>query len=153
VEALNAMLKKIRNIDWPTIVALYSPRGWAVRIVVGLLVAALILFAVMRLPAVLHALIFGDPQSKIEHANAVVAREQTKAEANIATQTIEKVHEQDVYREHVTNVVHEAQEKVNEADHGQQMDPEIDAAVAAGLCKLNQQLCRQSPASPGDPPK
>lgn len=127
------------------LVTRYTPAGWAIRIGLGVLAAALIVFAVMRLPAVLHTFIFGDPTAKIAHAGTVVAQEQTKAEANIAAQTIQKVHEQDVYREHVTNVVHETQEKINEADTGQQMDPALDAAVAAGLCQLNGSLCRKSP--------
>jgi hypothetical protein len=86
--------------------------------------------------------IFGNPEVKREHANTIVAKEQAKAEVATATQTLEKVHERDVYREHVTNVVHDAQENIDAADHGQQMDPEIDAATAAGLCRVHHSLCR-----------
>lgn len=88
-----------------------------------------------------HA-IFGNPEVKRERAAATVARENTKAEAAIADNTIEQVHERDVYREHVREIVRVNQERVNAADTGQRMDPAIDAAVAAGLCGVHDSLCR-----------
>jgi hypothetical protein len=95
--------------------------------------------------------IFGDPEVKRAQAGTVVAKEQTKAEANIADNVIQTVHERDVYREHVREVVHDGQGKVNAVDHGQQMDPAIDAAVAAGLCSVHDSLCRGTGAAPVQP--
>lgn len=94
---------------------------------------------------VLWKLFFADIQRRVtqEKGGRVVAEEQVGAEANIADGTITAVRERDVYRERITTVVREAQERVNAADKGQQMDPAIDAAVADGLCGVHISLCRE----------
>jgi hypothetical protein len=86
-----------------------------------------------------------------ERGGRVVAEEQVEAEGKIADQTIEKVRERDVYREHITKVVREGQESVNAVNKGQQLDPTIDAAVAGGLCGVHDSLCRRSGAAPVQP--
>lgn len=119
---------------------------WA-RIVIALALGLLVVGLALRASEALHVLIFGDTEARRERGNAVVAREQTRAESNIADQAIATVHERDVYREHVREVVRDSQERVNGADHGQQMDPAIDAAVADGLCRVHDSLCRRSPGA------
>lgn len=120
------------------------PKPWMiwVKLAIALVVAGLIGWVVWKL-------FFADINRRVgaEKGNRVVAQEQVKAETNIAAKTIENVHERDVYREIVTKTVHEAQENVNAADTGQQMDPAIDAAVAAGLCRVHDSLCRRDPAA------
>jgi hypothetical protein len=113
----------------------------------GLLVVGLLVNGVSSL----RNAIFGNPEVKREQGRTVVAQEQGKAEATIADKTVEKVRERDVYREHIREVVRQGQEKVNAADKGQQMDPEIDAAVAAGLCGVHDSLCRRPRATPVQP--
>jgi hypothetical protein len=123
---------------------------WA-RIVIGACVLVLgYVLITSAFSGIKHA-IFGNPEVKREQGRTIVAREDTKAEANIADGTIERVRERDVYREHVREIVREGQEKVNAADRGQQMDPEIDAAVAAGLCGVHDSLCRRPPTAPVQP--
>lgn len=117
---------------------------WA-RLVIGLAVLLLVVGLGIRMTGAVKYLIFGDTEAKREHANTVVAQEQTKAEANVADKTIATVHERDVYREHITNVVHDSQGKIHAVDQGQPMDPAIDAAVAAGLCSVHDSLCRRLP--------
>lgn len=121
--------------------------GWSiwVRIVLVIVAIVAIIAIGIRAQGAIKYMIFGDTEAKRERGNTEVAKEQTHAEANIADKAIQTVHERDVYREHVTQVVHDNQEKVNAADHGQQMDPAIDAAVAAGLCSVHDSLCRQPP--------
>ena len=120
------------------------PRPWMVW--VKLAVAALV---VVLAGWVIWKLFFADIQRRVagEKGGRVVAEHQVEAEANIADRTIENVHTREVYREHVTNIVTKAQEEINRADEGQQMDPAIDAAAAAGLCRLRDSLCRR-PAAP-----
>ena len=119
---------------------------WA-RIVIGLVALLIVIGLSVRAVDAFKVFLFGNTEAKREHANTVVAQEQTKAETKIADKAIESVHERDVYREHITQVVHDGQERVNAADHGQQMDPAIDAAVAAGLCSVHDSLCRRPPGS------
>lgn len=119
---------------------------WA-RVIMGIAALLLVIGLSVRFAEGLKVMLFGNTEAKREHANVVVAQEQTKAESKIADATIQTVHERDVYREHVTQVVHDGQERVNAADHGQQMDPAIDAAVAAGLCSLHDSLCRRAQRS------
>lgn len=114
---------------------------WA-RIVIIACLVVLAYFLVTSAWSGIKNAIFGDPEVQRERGGRVVAEEQTAAEANIADQTIEHVRERDVYREQVRVVVREGQERVNAADHGQPMDPAIDAAVAAGLCGVHHSLCR-----------
>jgi hypothetical protein len=117
------------------------------KVVIGIAAALLATGLAVRAGGALKYMIFGNTEVKRERANTEVAKEQTKAEANIADKTIESVHERDVYREHVTDIVHDGQERVNAADHGQQMDPAIDAAVADGLCSVHDGLCRRPPGA------
>jgi hypothetical protein len=112
------------------------------RIVIGIAALLLVIGIGYRMSGALKYIIFGNTEAKRERGNTVVAQQQTKAEANIADNTIQTVHERDVYREHVREVVHDGQEKVNAADHGQQMDPQLDDAIAAGLCGVHPSLCR-----------
>lgn len=108
------------------------------------LASALIVLLVVGF--VVWKLFFADIQRRVttERGGKMVAREQVTAEASIADNVIRTVHERDVYREHVTNIVREGQEGVNAADQGQSMDQDIDAAAAAGLCRLHDSLCRRS---------
>jgi hypothetical protein len=117
------------------------------RIVIGIAALLLVIGIGYRVSGALKYIIFGNTEAKREHGNTVVAQEQTKAEGNIADNAIQTVHERDVYREHITQVVHDGQEKIHAADTGQQMDPAIDAAVAAGLCSVHDSLCRRAPGS------
>lgn len=123
---------------------------WA-RIVFGVSLAVIGYFLISSAFSGIKHAIFGNPEVKRERGNTVVAQEQTKAEATVADETINTVRERDVYREHVREIVREGQEKVNAVDHGQQMDPAIDAAVAAGLCGVHDSLCRSSGAAPVQP--
>lgn len=120
---------------------------WA-RIVGGVVLVALAYFLITSGMRGIRDAVFGNPEVARERGNTVVATEQGKAEASIADKTIETVRERDVYRERITNVVREGQEAINAADKGQKMDPEIDAAVAAGLCRVHDSLCRKSSAGP-----
>jgi hypothetical protein len=117
------------------------------KIIIGIAAALLVTGFAVRAGGALKYIIFGNTEAKRERGNTVVAQEQTKAEANIADKTIQTVHERDVYREHVREVVHDGQERVNAADHGQQMDPQLDAVIAAGLCGVHDSLCRRAPGS------
>ena len=119
------------------------PRPW----MIWVKLAALLIVTVL-IGWVVWKLFFADIQRRVaaEKGGRVVAEHQVEAEANIADKTIENVHTREVYREHVTNIVREAQEGVNDVDQGQQMDPAIDAAVAAGLCRVHDSLCRRPPA-------
>jgi hypothetical protein len=123
---------------------------WA-RIVVIICVAILGYVLVTSAVGGIKSMLFGNPEVKRERANTVVAQEQGQAEADIADGTIGAVQEREVYREHVREIVRESQERVNAADRGQQMDPEIDAAVATGLCGVHDSLCRRAGAAPVQP--
>jgi hypothetical protein len=123
---------------------------WA-RVVIGLAVALLAIGLLVRLSGAAHELIFGNTEAKREHGNVIVAQEQTKAEGAIAGKTIDTVHERDVYREHVTSVVHDGQEKVNNAWHGETVGVDVDAAGAAALCRVHDSLCRRAPAADVQP--
>jgi hypothetical protein len=102
------------------------------------------IFIAARLIGALQIAIFGNVEAKHEHGNAVVAQEQGRAakETGIeAANTVTRTYE---YHTTVDRTVKENQNAVNRADKGQQMDPAIDAAVAAGLCRLHDDLCRRS---------
>lgn len=107
------------------------------------------------LTSALHGIkdaLFGNPEVKREQGNTEIAKEQTKAESTIAGKTIENVHERDVYREHVTNIVHEAQGSVNNAWKGETVGKDVDAAGADALCRLSDSLCRgRDPAAQVQP--
>jgi hypothetical protein len=95
---------------------------------------------------VVWKLFFADIQRRVaaEHGGKVVAQEQTQGakETGIdATNTVVHTYERHVEVDHV---VRESQNAVNRADHGQQMDPAIDAATAAGLCGVHDSLCRHN---------
>lgn len=112
------------------------------RIVLIIVGAALIVFAAYRLTGAVKYLIFGDVEAKREHANTVVAQQQGQATKEIgaaAQNEVVKTYEHDV---EIDRTVREGQDAVAQADHGQQMDPAIDAAVADGLCRVHTDLCR-----------
>lgn len=123
---------------------------WA-RVVMAVAALLLVVGVSIRAGEAFKVLLFGNTEAKREHGNTLVAQEQTKAEASIADKTIQTVHERDVYREHITSVVHDGQERIHVADHGQQMDPAIDAAVADGLCRVHDSLCRPGSAAAVQP--
>src|SRR5438309_11271412 len=101
-----------------------------VKIVLGAIAIGIVGFVVWKL-------FFADIERRVatEHAGKVVAQAQTQGakETGIeATNTVVHTYERHVEVDHV---VKESQDAVNRADHGQQMDPAIDAATAAGLCR------------------
>jgi Sec-independent protein translocase protein TatA len=120
----------------------FSGLGLWLRLIIGVVAAALIIFAAMRLPGAIKYMIFGDTGAKREHANTVVAQQQGEATKEIgaaAQNEVVRTYEHDVQIDHI---VREGQDAVAKADHGQQMDPDIDNAVAAGLCRVHDSLCR-----------
>jgi hypothetical protein len=121
---------------------LFSGLSLVFRLIIIALVVGAMVFAVSRFSGAIHYLIFGNTEAKVERGNVVVAKEQTKAEAKIADTAIEQVHERDVYREHVTNVVHDSEGKVDGAWHGETVGADVDAAGADALCRLHDTLCR-----------
>lgn len=121
------------------------------KIIIGIAAALLVTGFAVRAGGALKYIIFGNTEAKREHGSVVVAQEQTKAEGKIADATIQTVHERDVYREHITQVVHDGQERIHAVDKGQQMDPAIDAAGAAALCSVHDSLCRRPGAEAVQP--
>ena len=120
----------------------FSGLSLVVRAIIVILIVAALAFAVTRFSGAVHYLIFGNTEAKREHANVVVAKEQIQAEEKIADTAVERVHERDVYREHVTTVVHDSEGKVNGVWHGETVGPDVDAAGADALCRLHADLCR-----------
>ncbi len=93
---------------------------------------------------IIWKLFFADIQRRVteEHAKGVIATEQVQGakETGIeAANTTVRTYEH--YTE-IDRTVKEAQDGVNKADKGQQMDPVIDSAGAAGLCRVHHSLCR-----------
>jgi hypothetical protein len=123
-------------------VADLTPRPWMpwLKLAGIVIVAALIGWAVWKL-------FFADSQRRVaaEKGGRIVAEEQVTAEANIADKTIERVREREVFREHVTNIVHEGQGKVNDAWKDESVGKDVDAAGADTLCRLHDSLCRSTP--------
>jgi hypothetical protein len=114
---------------------------WA-RLVIIVALVALAIGVGVRLTGAIKYMIYGDVAAKREHAGSVVAQEQGEAAKQTgieATNTVVHTYERHVEVDHV---VKESQDAVHRADKGQQMDPAIDAAVAAGLCRLHNDLCR-----------
>lgn len=122
------------DIEIPAVVKPYM--AW-VKLALGVLAIGIVGFVVWKL-------FFADIERRVttEHAGKVVAQSQTQGtkETGIeATNTVVHTYERHVEVDHV---VKESQDAVNRADHGQQMDPAIDAATAAGLCSVHDSLCR-----------
>lgn len=115
---------------------------WA-RALAGIAALALVALLLSSMVTGLRDRIFGNPEVAREKGNGAVAREETRAAEQTTDQTIDAVRERDVYRETVREVVRQGQERINAADHGQQMDPAIDAATADSLCRLHDSLCRR----------
>jgi Sec-independent protein translocase protein TatA len=114
------------------------------KILLFVIVAVLMVFAAYRLTGAVKYLIFGDVEAKREHGNTVVAQQQGQATKEIgaaAQNEVVKTYEHDV---EIDRTVREGQDAVAHADHGQQMDPEIDNAVATSLCRVSVDLCRGS---------
>ena len=122
----------------------YTGLSMVARVIVAVVLVVVAVFVVMRFSGAMHRLIFGDTEAKRQHANAVIAKEQTKAEAKIADTTVQTVHERDVYHERVTNIVHESEGKVSHAWKGETVGQDVDAAGADALCRLHDSLCRSS---------
>jgi hypothetical protein len=114
---------------------------WAQVLIVFAVVLLVVGLVVNGVTSLKHA-IFGDPTQK---AHAVeeygwgqdISRE--KATGTEASSTAIKT-----YREHerISGVVQGGQNEVHRADKGQEMDPQIDGAIAVGLCSINASLCR-----------
>lgn len=112
------------------------------RVIISIVAVFLAYFLIASAYAGIKHAIFGNPEVKRERGNTVVAREQGKAEANIADQTISTVRERDVYREHVREIVRDGQGRVNNAWKGETVGRDVDAAGAATLCSVHDSLCR-----------
>lgn len=121
------------------------------RVVITLALLLLVAGLATRLSGTLHYLIFGNTEASAARGETVVAKEQTKAEANIADQAVGQVHERDVYREHVTQVVHDSEGKVNGSWKGERVGKDVDAAGADALCRLHDSLCRGPRPAPVQP--
>lgn len=92
--------------------------------------------------------IFGGRAATKAEANNKVEQAHSNAIESVGSNVANKIVERDVYRTEVDRTVREGQDAVAKADHGQQMDPAIDAAVADSLCKLHDSLCRGPKANP-----
>lgn len=115
----------------------WEPYAIWIKLAAGVIGLLLVGFVVWKL-------FFADIQRRVkeEHANGVVAKEQTQSakETGIeATNTVVKTFE---YHTEVDRIVKEGQNDVNKVNKGQQVDPEIDAAGAAALCRVHASLCR-----------
>lgn len=124
------------------------PAPWMIWVKLGVALLALALAAF-----VVWKLFFADIQRRVatERGGRIVAEEQVEAEANVADKAIERVHERDVYRERVKEIVTTSQEEVNHAWHGETVGADVDAAGAAALCRLRVDLCRGSGAAQVQP--
>lgn len=114
---------------------------WA-KLIAYAVAAIIAFFLIARVIGGLRIALFGDPRVAQEHGNTVVAEEQGQAAKDIgleATNTVTRTYE---YHTTVDRVVKEGQNEINKADHGQQMDPAIDAATANALCSVHDSLCR-----------
>lgn len=123
---------------------------WA-RIALYIVAIALLYFLITSAWGGIKDRIFGNPEVARQKANVIVAHEQTKAEGNIADGAVAAVREHDIYREHVTSVVHDSERKVNNAWHGETVGADVDAAGADALCRLHNDLCRGSRAASVQP--
>lgn len=93
---------------------------------------------------VLWKLFFADIQRRVkeEQGGRIVAEEHVNAakETGIeATNTVVHRYERHV---EIDRTVREGQDVVSRLNKGQQMDPEVDAAGAAALCRVHDSLCR-----------
>ena len=122
-----------------------------VRIIATIVVIALGYFLITSGFNGIKQAIFGNPEVARQKANVSIAKEQTKAEGNIADGTIAAVREHDIYREHVTNIVHDSEGRVNNAWHGETIGTDVDAAGADALCQLHDSLCRGPRPAPVQP--
>lgn len=123
---------------------------WA-RIVLYVIAVALLYFVITSAWGGIKDRIFGNPEVTRQKAAVSVATQQGKAEANIADGTVGAVREQDIYREHVTNVVHDSEGRINNAWHNETVGTSVDAAGADALCQLHDSLCRGPRAAPVQP--
>jgi hypothetical protein len=115
---------------------------WA-KLIVYIALAALAIGIAVRAGGAFKYLIFGNTEAKQAQGQTIVAEEQGWAakETGIeATATAVRRQESHAKRD---RVVREGQDAINRADRGQQMDPAIDAAVADGLCRVHDSLCRR----------
>lgn len=115
------------------------PGGTAARIVIGLVLAGLLAWGGYT---VIYRLFIQPAELKKAQADMIVGEEQLVAERAIADQTTEKVIERDVYRETVRNIVTESKEQVDASWNGETVGEGVDAAGAAALCRLHDDLCR-----------
>ena len=110
----------------------------------GLVVAGLLCVVVYRL-------FFQGQDLARERGNRIVAEEQQRAEGRIVDGTMGAVKEREVYREHVTTVVREADEEIDHAWQGESVGIDVDRAGAAALCGLHDGLCRPAAAEAVQP--
>ena len=123
--------------------SIFNGLSLVMRIIIIAVIVIAVGFAVHRLSGALHYLVFGDTEAKRERGNVVIAKAQTAAEGQIAGKAIDQVHERDVYREHVTEVVRQSKDRINGSWHGETVGPDVDAAGADALCRLHDSFCRQ----------
>lgn len=129
-------------MKWSDMLTRYNALAIWMRIVIAIVAIVAICFIGYRFYDGLKVMIFGNTEAKKEHANTIVAQQQGQAAKEIgqvAQNQIVKTYEHDV---EIDRTVKEGQDAVTRADRGQQMDPEIDNAVAAGLCRVHDSLCR-----------
>lgn len=121
----------------------FSGFSLVARLIIGIVALLLVVGLLTRFSGAMHYLIFGDTAAKKAQAGTVVAESQGQAakETGIeASNTVVRTYERHV---EVDRIVKEGQSNVSKADRGQQMDPGIDAATAAGLCSVHDDLCRR----------
>lgn len=122
-----------------------------VRVIILIVVIALVYFLIASAYAGIKHAIFGNPEVERAQGNTIIAREDGKAEATIADNTIQRVREREVYREHVREIVRDGQGRVNNAWKGETVGRDVDAAGAATLCRVHDSLCRPGAAAPVQP--
>lgn len=121
-----------------------TPHGWIVS-AVGLLLACGLVYVIVQR-------VFFQPQQLAEAKGTIlVAEEQGKAEGRIVDNTMAAVREREVFREHVTTVVREGNNAIDQEWTGESVGEGVDAAGAAALCGLHDSLCRARPAEAVQP--
>lgn len=117
----------------------FVPASWPLRV---LALAAIGLVAYVGV----YRLFFQGEDLAREKGNRIVAEEQVQAEGQIVDNAMSAVKEREVFREHVTTIVRESNQEVNDAWTGEQVGEDVDAAGAAALCSLHDSLCRPAPS-------
>lgn len=110
---------------------------WAIKGLIAIIAAILLWVYILR------PIVFGRTDNARERGGRIVAEEQAKAGDKIAGKTLDTVHERDVYREHTREIIERRSEEVNNAWSGESVGKGVDAAGAAALCELHDDLCRR----------